>query len=80
MCSCSLACMKELARCSMMQWRAGPAAAEPAAEKRKQGLAKPRRPNRLAAMLPPDRAAWSTPPPSLHRYPILADHGARCGE
>ena len=62
MCSCSLACMKELARCSMMQWRAGPAAAEPAAEKRKQGLAKPRRPNRLAARLPPDRAAWSTPP------------------
>lgn len=62
MCSCSLACMKELARCSMMQWRAGPAAAEPAAEKHKQGLAKPRRPDRLAAMLPPDRAAWSTPP------------------
>ena len=62
MCSCSLACMKELARCSTMQWRAGPAAAEPAAEKHKQGLAKPRRPDRLAAMLPPDRAAWSTPP------------------
>jgi hypothetical protein len=60
------ACMEDMARdesrCSTTQWRAGPADDEPAAEKRNQGLAKPRRPDRLAAMLPPDRASWSTPP------------------